>query len=131
MIALDTKVLVRFLVSDDAVQSKKAKEFIEKNIRKDTRLFLSDIVLVEAFWVLNRSYGFSKEDIVRVFRMLIAARNLEFESTDRTARALRSYETGRADFSDYVIHEIAVENGCNAVATFDKKLLKEKGFVKP
>ena len=35
------------------------------------------------------------------------------------------------DFADYVIRERARRNGCEAVATFDKTLLKERGFVAP
>jgi predicted nucleic-acid-binding protein len=43
---------------------------------------------------------------------------------------------GRADFSDYLIgaireaipSEIARQSGCSETATFDRKLLGEKGF---
>lgn len=46
-------------------------------------------------------------------------------------RALNAYERGRADFADYLIREHARRAGCDNVATFDKALLKEPGFIAP
>ena len=45
MIALDTNVLVRFLVEDDAVQTAKATSIFEQAIADGTALFISDVVL--------------------------------------------------------------------------------------
>ena len=56
MIALDTNVLVRFLVADDEEQNRRATELIKATIQKDNALYVSDIVLVETVWVLSRSY---------------------------------------------------------------------------
>ena len=50
---------------------------------------------------------------------------------EEVARALEAYGSGRAGFADYLIREDARENGCSAVATFDKDLLKESGFLSP
>ncbi len=47
MIALDIKVLVRFLVADDKEQNRRTKEFIEVAVKKEAALYISDIVLVE------------------------------------------------------------------------------------
>lgn len=131
MIALDTNVLVRFLIEDDKAQSKRAKKLVEKAVKNEEELFVPDLVLVETAWVLKRSYGIKKEDIANVLRMLLGARNLRFESSDRLARAIRAYEKGRGGFSDYLIREVALERDCETVLTFDQVLQKEKGFERP
>ena len=131
MIALDTNVLVRFLVEDDAKQSRRAAALIERCAAEGEAMFLSDIVLVETCWVLERAYGFSRSEISGVLRALSTARQMAFCSSDRFSRALRAYEKGRAGFADYMVFEQAKESGCARVATFDKVLLKEPGFVSP
>ena len=49
-------------------------------------------------------------------------------TTDQLLRALAAYETGKGDYSDYLIREHARAAGHSTVATFDKALLKERGF---
>ncbi len=47
MIALDTNVLVRFLVRDYPEQFSRAKQFIEQKLQEGESFFLSDIVHIE------------------------------------------------------------------------------------
>ena len=131
MTAIDTNVLVRFLVDDDKTQSAKAAKLIKRSISQNKPLFVSDIVLCESVWVLKRIYKFKKEPIMSVFRQLIRAGHLVFTDEDRIARALDLFEQGKGDFADYMISEHAVGAGCEKVATFDKQLLKEERFVSP
>jgi len=48
---------------------------------------------------------------------------------DSLIRALEAYETGKGDFADYLIREQARAAECESVATFDRVLLRERGFV--
>jgi len=131
VIALDTNVLVRFLVADDEKQNRRATELIEAAIQKDNALYVSDIVLVETVWVLSRSYQFTRQEIIGVLRKLLTARHLVFSAPDQVARALNAFEQGSGGFSDYLIREHAHHVGCDSIATFDQALLKENGFIKP
>jgi predicted nucleic-acid-binding protein len=128
VVALDTNVLVRFLVADDAVQAERAKALLE-GLGDDERAYVSDIVLCEVAWVLGTSYGFERLQIARALKLLAAARQLRFASVDAVLRALAAYEAGRGDFADYLIREHARAAGCHAVKTFDRKLLKEELFA--
>jgi len=131
MIALDTNVLVRFLVEDDEKQTRVASQLIRDAIEREEQLYISDIVMCETVWVLSSSYRFSRAEIVEALAGLLRARAVVFTSTDRLARALEAYATGRGDFADYLIREHAVAAGADTVATFDRSLLKERGFSKP
>jgi predicted nucleic-acid-binding protein len=46
-------------------------------------------------------------------------------------KALRRYEKEVADFSDYLIAEIAKEEGYGVVVTFDGQAQKSHGFQHP
>lgn len=129
MIALDTNVLVRYLVEDDAKQSAAAASFIARNVAQGDDLFVSDIVVCETVWVLSVSYHVGRKEIAVILRNLLRARHLVFRAVDQLIRALDAYEAGKGDFADYLIREHARAADCEQVATFDRVLLREKGFV--
>lgn len=131
MIGLDTNILVRFLVQDDPEQSARARALIEKAIDSETPCFVSEVVLCEMVWVLERSYKTRRFDIGRILGHLLRARHLTFTSLERLFAALESYHTGNGDFADYLIQEHSRAEGCEAIATFDGDLLKEAGFIEP
>jgi len=131
MIALDTNVLVRFLVKDDECQSRLATRLIKSAIEREEQLFVSDIVMCETVWVLSSAYRFSRDEILGALAELLRARAVVFSSSDRLARALEAYAMGNGDFADYLIREHAKAAGADTVATFDRSLLKETGFSKP
>ena len=131
MIGLDTNVLVRYLVEDDEAQSRKAARLINEAVARDEELFISDIVLCETVWVLSSAYGLERAAIADALGSLLRARHVVFSASDQIASALAAYRTGRGDFADYLIREHARAHGAAEVATFDKALLREPGFVAP
>ena len=72
-----------------------------------------------------------KDALVDVLTDIIRTAQFAIEEPDLAARALRRFENGAADFADYVVAERAANAGCDRVATFDRKLLAEAGFVEP
>ncbi len=131
MIALDTNVLIRFLVEDDEAQSRRTTALIEGAVAREEQLFVSDIVMCETVWVLSSAYRFSRAEIVDALSQLLRARSVVFSSADGIARALDAYRKERGDFADYLIREHARSAGADTVATFDGALLEESGFSKP
>lgn len=131
MIAIDTNVLVRFLVEDDEAQTRAAASLIARAGRTGEQLFISDIVLCEVVWVLSTSYRFPNAEIIAMLRKVLHARQLTFRASDMLIRALEAFAAGKGDFADYVIREDAAAAGCDSVVTFDRVLLKESGFARP
>ncbi len=129
MIALDTNVLVRFIVEDDLEQSQRARSLIEEQFGRGLPCFVPDIVLVELVWVLGFTYEISRTRISSILGDLLGARQLCFEATDRLTRALRAYASGKGDFADYLIREQSKTAGCQAVATFDSDLFGDDSFM--
>ena len=131
MIALDTNVLIRFLVEDDPVQSRRAKALLQRAIDSGEPCFVPEVVICEVVWVLETSYKVVRPEIAAVLGQLLLAQHLTFPSTERLRKALGAFTSGRGDFADYLIREVALDSGCESVATFDRALLREAGFVSP
>ena len=129
MIALDTNVMVRYLVEDDVKQAAAAASLIARCVAQGEGLFVSDIVVCETVWVLSVSYHVGRKEIAGLLRNLLRARHLVFRAVDQLIRALDAYESGKGDFADYLIREHARAAECEHVATFDRVLLRERGFV--
>jgi predicted nucleic-acid-binding protein len=131
VIALDTNVLVRYLVRDDAAQARRAKALVDRLDADGERAYVSDVVMCELVWVLRRAYGFDRARIAATVGQLLAARQLAFSSTDRLWRAVRDFGAGKGDLADYVIREHGKDAGHDTLVTFDKTLHAEDGFAAP
>ena len=129
MIALDTNVLIRFIVEDDLEQSKRVRAFVESLGREDTRGFVSTMVVCEIVWVLESCYRFRRMEITSTLRSLLRARELLFESPDLVARSVDQYKNGKGDVADYLIDEVGRSQGCTATATFDTGLADDERFI--
>ena len=129
MIAIDTNVLVRYIVQDHKEQAARASAFIE-SLSVDSG-FISSIVLCELNWVLISAYKIKKEKRIVVLDTILSTSSFKIENLTIAIKALRSYQKGSADFSDYLILETAKQAGYSGVATFDKAALNEESFETP
>ncbi|HEY5048595.1 MAG TPA: type II toxin-antitoxin system VapC family toxin [Rhizomicrobium sp.] len=129
MIGLDTNVLIRHLVGDDPAQAARVDRLLDARCSAAQPAFVNRIVLCETAWTLERTYGYGRTDIARVLEALLLAREVLVEDRDCVAAALRTYGGNAIGFSDALIAEINVANGCEATATFDRKAAKIKGFM--
>lgn len=128
MIGLDTNILVRYLVQDDAAQSKLATKFIEKNCTDSEPGIIGHIVLCELSWVLESNYQQSRDQITNVIEQILQVSQLAIPNADTVWRALGDYKSSNADFSDHLIARINQATGCEYTLTFDKKAAKQGLF---
>jgi predicted nucleic-acid-binding protein len=129
MLGIDTNVLVRYLVRDDAAQYERARRLISRQITEGESILVSLLVLLETEWVLRSRYEFPKPDIVAAFSALLDAAELTFEDEPSFEQALYSWKDSGAEFADCLIDARHRRLGCSATATFDAKALKLAGFI--
>ena len=127
MPALDTNVLVRYLVEDDAVQVATARRFIRRCVTEGQALFIPVTVSLELEWVLRSNFGFGKDAVVQTLSDLLTSTELSFESERALEVALLLYKEGSADYSDCLHIALAVEAGEQPLWTFDKVASKVDG----
>ena len=128
MIALDTNVLIRYLVQDDPGQAKLATRFIEKNCTDDRPCFIGQIVLCELAWVLESNYGQDRTQIANIIEQLLQVSQLEVMQPEVVWRALSDYKASNADFPDHLLARVNQSQGCDVTITFDKKASKQPTF---
>jgi predicted nucleic-acid-binding protein len=122
MIALDTNVLVRLLTRDDHRQAEKVRVLFESHADKDDEFFVSDVVLAELAWTLERAYDFDRAAIGKTFKALVGNATLGFESRNVLRLAQIIFDSSKAGFADCLIVAKAQAQGCTSLVTFDKAL---------
>ena len=144
MIAIDTNVLLRYLLEDDKSQSKKASDLINGS----DKVLITDVVLAETIWTLKGNrYNLDKESVIRVVYSLFEEPNLVFENGQTVWRAVNDYKNSKAvrskgkkkeaDFPDALIvnkaKQITDERRVefNGSYTFDVAALQIPGAKKP
>jgi predicted nucleic-acid-binding protein len=129
MRGLDTNVLVRYITSDDAEQTQRAKEIIERAEDDGERLHVNTIVLCELCWTLRgKQYEYDRPSIAAVIELILGTAVFEIQNRDVVQRAMVDYRLGKADFSDYLIGYQNRALGCEDTVTFDRKLRHHEGF---
>ena len=106
MIAIDTNVLLRYVLQDDRDQASAAAALIQGG----DLVLVADTVLVETIWTLKgKKYNQEKAALVSVIEALFEEPNICFEDDQSVWRALSEYRAAKplkgkeADFSDALI----------------------------
>jgi predicted nucleic-acid-binding protein len=129
MIAIDTNVLVRYLVNDDEKQAERAKHLFDAAANRSDHIFIGCIVLVETVWVLESAYEFTRSEQAEVVTELLAAGLFRFERKEEVEKALDRFRKGKADFSDYLSAEISLAGARSKLHTFDKSCREPDLFL--
>jgi len=124
VIALDTNVIVRFLVRDDEKQARAVYARFKEAESAREALFIPLLVVMETIWVLESVYGKSKKEILDSFDDLKSMPILEFEKVQVLENLLSEGAKSNVDLSDLLIAMAAQSCGCSAGITFDKKASK-------
>lgn len=126
MIAIDTNVLVRFLVQDDPVQTATCMRFIE-TLSPDNPGYISREVLVELVWVLERAYRYKRPLIAITVQRLLEAAELVVEAADDVGASLGLYRNEGYGFADLMIAAAAHRAGAQKLVTLDRKAAELPG----
>ena len=125
MRAVDTNVLVRLVVRDDADQVRAAEEFVAIGA------WVSHLVLVETMWVLDAVYERTAEQIATAVDMLLNHQHLTVQDADVVAAATESFRKRPSlGFSDCLVLESARKVGHLPLGTFDRDCAKLDGAVR-
>ncbi len=116
MAVLDTNVVIRLLVGDDALQAQAAENLVAAE-----PCTVSMSVLMECEWVLRACYALQLPDIEASLRDLLALENISAADSVLTQRVLDAYAAG-LDFAD-ALHAAQCPDS-ERFMTFDKLLVR-------
>lgn len=122
MRAVDTNLLVRLLVRDDAGQVNAAERFVSKGA------WVSHLVLAETLWVLDAVYNRSPVQVASAIDRLLNHKELTLQDADVIGLALDHFRSRPSlGFSDCLVLEIARKAGHLPLGTFDRIFAKLDG----
>lgn len=116
MLAIDTDLIVRYLVGDDPGQAARARRLIDNN-----DVFVCTTVLLETGWVLRSVCGFSAARCARGLSGFAGLPRVSVEDAAAAAMALGWMRQGM-DFADGL--HLAKAAGCEAFISFDQDFAK-------
>ncbi len=112
MISLDTNILARFLLNDDAEQFRAAWDLLSQ----PGPYTAPPTVILELVWVLKVN-GCSREEIAKGLRALVGLPNFVPQQHQAVLYALRWFESGM-DFADSL--HLALSEAEESLITFDR-----------
>ena len=119
MIGLDTNVLARYYIDDQAdTEAQRQRLAARRLIESGQPLMVSKSVMLELEWVLRGYYGFDPAEVASVMRHLLDQARITVEDRDAVEQALSNCGAG-IEFADALHH--ASYKSCDSVATFDDR----------
>lgn len=113
MRAVDTNVLARYYLRDDATQAR-----VADTILSGGDVFVPKTVMLELEWVLRAVAEQPAKKVIDCLAHLIALPGITVEDHDQVELALRHCRQG-VDFADALHH--AASHACSEMLTFDDR----------
>jgi len=120
--ALDTNVIVRFLVRDDERQAGRARRLLEDAEESGERYLVTRVVMLETIWVLSAVYGLSRDEVLDAVELLSQLAVLELEDHDAAMELVRLGRATGTHLPDLVIGLAGKSCGCDTTLTLEKGL---------
>ncbi len=139
MKAIDTNILVRFLVGDSKKQTQVVYNLFKETEAKNEELFVPLLVIIELIcvpllviieliWVLESVYSVGRKELLDCIGDLLLMPILKFEHVEAIQKFIRVARNSTCDLSDLLIAHSTRNSGCETIYTFDKKASKHELF---
>lgn len=126
---VDANVFLRLFTVDDQGQSDRAAGLFRRAGSGEVGLFSGPPVLFEVAWVLRRAYRVPREKVLRALTAILAVPGIEVADAVLVRLAVERAEANGAEFADAYIAASMGANGCDAVATFNRRDFTKLGVV--
>ena len=124
-IVLDTNVLISFLTDRNLAQQEKAAEIFSQAAALQTEILCQQEVISEFVYVMNSVYQVNKSEIRGMLLDFTDMPGIEIVSGLDLAVVSKLWPTRISDYGDAVIAALCKKTRDSAVATFDRKFIKE------
>jgi predicted nucleic-acid-binding protein len=121
MLAVDTNVLVRYVVGDGGGQFARAVAILENN-----DVSIASTVVLETEWVLRDAYEYGREEVLSALTRVFGLPTVTLADSGSVHGAMALAASGM-DFAD-ALH-LAQSDECKAFITFDKRLAKRARYL--
>lgn len=120
---LDTNVLLRFHIKDNAQQFAEASQLLEKAKNGELHLILLPMIIFEIVFVLESYYEVPRSKICSIINSLLKAVYIDVVDRKRLLHAFALYKSKKVDIVDCYLYVTASSEDAE-VFTFDKDFKK-------
>ncbi|MBI2326943.1 PIN domain-containing protein [Candidatus Curtissbacteria bacterium] len=120
MIFLDTNIILRFVLQDHPIYSKKAANIFAQIDRGKIRIYLSWLVIFEAVFVLQNSHKLSKTEITEKLFPMLLLKNILFENKDLLKTTFEYYVDRNISFADAYHAALMAKKKIKEIYSFDR-----------
>ena len=121
---VDTSVILRILIKDDALKAKAAVNLLKSAGEKGLILYLLPVAVLETVWVLEKVYAFPRKEVREVVEAILNTPELKVEQEAVFRKALKTYVEKNIKFADAVMGYWGLDKGYTTVFTYDEKDFK-------
>jgi predicted nucleic-acid-binding protein len=100
---LDTNVILRYLIGDDAPRAARALALMERVEQHAESVVLTEEVLTESVWTLESFYKVPRIEIAQRLTAFLSMRGVQASSKDVFSQALQFFAASRVDFVDCLL----------------------------
>lgn len=118
---LDANAFLRFLLSDVREQADEVEKLFLQAKKKKVEIHIPQIVIFEIVFILEKYYGFPKQEIAEKINGIFATPYLFIQDRESFALSLKIFQKNNIGFVDCFLYAKA-QNEETELFTFDKKL---------
>ncbi len=123
-IFIDTSVFIRLFTRDLKRESEDCEKLISEIEKGNLLGYISNIVLLEIFFVLTRIYKFKKEVVGRILKSVLKIRNITLIEKTNSRNALKLLDQFKIKYADCLIADQVPQNAI--LVTYDSEFRKIK-----
>ncbi len=124
-VVLDTNVLVSFLTDRNPEQQAQAAALLEAAARGEVELVVHQTIISEMVYVLGNLYHVAAPEIARMIDDLLSSPGVTPIDGVPWERVLGLWPSRFTDFADALLAAATMEGKYDAVATFDRRLIRQ------
>jgi predicted nucleic acid-binding protein len=126
-LGLDTSVIVRFLAGEPEQAAERARERISEALQAGHELVVSDLAVVESYYVLHKIYGIPRKAALKALLEFFRQPGFRGETGGVAAQALaEAAASARPGLADRMLL-LGYRRECRQVLTLDQAFGKQDG----
>lgn len=126
--ALDTNVLIAWLLDEDPRQSRAALRLFKQTETAGDTLLLTWPVLQQLIWVLRERYDVPRESILSAVASILGIGCIKFEDAEFLEEFIQEAQISHLQLDDLIIGACARARGADSVMTFNRRAGRHPWF---
>lgn len=120
MIFIDTNIFLRYFEREDELAYRKTEMLFTEIVNGNITGISTSLVIAEVIWVLEKFYGWHKEEICNNIELILKTPNIRFVERNILIEAINLYKEKNISFIDAYNYFFMKANGVDEIYSFDK-----------